>query len=110
MSNLLKTNLSYIQLLAYTKSKPQREALIQTVTRDQVKTVIEITYNIINLNVPLGKKESRKLVKHITILKEIANRKNTLKKITKLIKSNHLIILLIVKAALPALQSIFLKK
>ena len=109
MSKLIKDNFPFIQLLLETKSKAQREALFQTITREQVKSVIEITYNIINLNVPLSKNERRKLVRHIDLFKAITNKKKSLKSRTVLIRSNQANTLMVIKAAFPSLQKIISK-
>ena len=106
MSALIKKNLNYIQLILETKSKNQQKALLQTITRDQLKAVIEITYIVLHLNIPVGKKDRQNLVKHITLLKEVSNKKNSQKKILKLIRKKLAVILLVLKAALPSSLSL----
>ena len=106
MSALVKRNLNYIRLLSECKSKPQQKALVETITRDQLKAVIEITYNILQLNVPVSKSDKRKLARKVSVLKQISNRKNSLKQTRILLTKNISTTLLIVKAALPVLLTL----
>ena len=107
MSDPVKRNLCFLQLLGKTNSKLQRKALLDTITRDQLKAIIEITYNVIELSVPVPKSERKKLVKNIGILKEIGNKSSTQKKVLVLVKQNPTLIVLLVKTVLPTLESLF---
>ena len=96
-----------MQLLGKTKSKLQQQVLLETITRDQLKALREITYNIIDLSVPVPKSQRKKLVKNIVVLKEIANKKNSQKKALAWVKENQALIILVIKVVLPALESLF---
>ena len=104
MSKIIKDNFSYLKLLVETKSRIQKEALINTITRDQIKCVIEITYNIVHLNIPLTVSDRRKLVRHVSVLKDIINRKKSFKKVGEIIRRHQSVVLLVTKTALPTLN------
>ena len=104
MSKIIKDNFSYLKLLVETKSRIQKEALINTITRDQIKCVIEITYNIVHLNIPLTASDRRKLVRHVSVLKDIINRKKSFKKVGEIIRRHQSVVLLVTKTALPTLS------
>ena len=59
MSALIRKQISFIRLLSETKSKLQKNALLDTITRDQIKAIIEITYNVLHLNVPVSKTDKK---------------------------------------------------
>ena len=109
MSVLIRKNISFIRLLAESKSKNQQKALLETIIRDQVKSVIEIAYNAIHLNVSISTQAKEKLLKHISVLKEIGNKKNSQRKITLLVKKNRTAVIVLIQAVLPALENILKK-
>ena len=105
MSALVRGNLSFIRLLMSTTAK-QQKALIDTITRDQVKSIIEITYNIINLRIPIAQADRKKLIRHISLLKDIGLKKQSIKKKTDLIKSKKGVIISMLKAVINTVEKI----
>ena len=105
MSNRVKQNLCFIRLLAETTSKAQRKALLETATKQQLKTLVEITYNILQLHFPVSKTYQNKLIKRGHVLEGIVDRRKKERQRDRYIKKHLSTILLIVKASLPALNA-----
>ena len=105
MSALVRRNLSFIRLLISTNTK-QQKALFNTITREQVKSIIEITYNIINLGIRVSPADRTKLIRHVTLLKDIGIKKQSIKKKTVLIKSKGKIIISMLKAVISTIAKI----
>lgn len=105
MSALVRRNLSFIRLLISTNTK-QQKALFNTITREQVKSIIEITYNIINLGIRVSPADRTKLIRHVTLLKDIGIKKQSIKKKTVLIKSKGKIIISMLKAVISTIEKI----
>ena len=105
MSALVRRNLSFIRLLISTNTK-QQKALFNTITREQVKSIIEITYNIINLGIRVSPADRAKLIRHVTLLKDIGIKKQSIKKKTVLIKSKGKIIISMLKAVISTIEKI----
>ena len=105
MSALVRRNLPFIRLLISTNTK-QQKALFNTITREQVKSIIEITYNIINLGIRVSPADRTKLIRHVTLLKDIGIKKQSIKKKTVLIKSKGKIIISMLKAVINTIAKI----
>lgn len=105
MSALIRRNLPFIRLLISTNTK-QQKALFNTITREQVKSIIEITYNIINLGIRVSPADRTKLIRHVTLLKDIGIKKQSIKKKTVLIKSKGKIIISMLKAVISTIEKI----
>ena len=105
MSALVRRNLPFIRLLISTNTK-QQKALFNTITREQVKSIIEITYNIINLGIRVSPADRTKLIRHVTLLKDIGIKKQSIKKKTVLIKSKGKIIISMLKAVISTIEKI----
>ena len=73
MSSVVKSNLCFLQLLVKTQSNLQVKALLYTATKSQVKCLMEIAFNIIDLSVPVPKLQRKKLLKNIDVLKQKVN-------------------------------------
>ena len=105
MSVLVRQNIPFIRLLISTTAN-QQKALINSITRDQVKSIIEITYNIINLHIPVAQADRKKLIRHISLIKDIGLKKLSIKKKTDLIKSKKRIIIAMLKAVINTVEKI----
>ena len=101
MSALVKRNVNFIRLLADKITKAQLKAIINTISRDQLKALIEITYNI-----PISKANKEKLLRRSRILKSLVDRTKSQRKVLKIVKANHTTVAIIAQAALPALLTL----
>ena len=106
MSALVKRNVNFIRLLADKITKAQLKAIINTISRDQLKALIEITYNIVHLNIPISKANKEKLLRRSRILKSLVDRTKSQRKVLKIVKANHTTVAIIAQAALPALLTL----
>lgn len=58
-----------------TPSQAQRKALLDTITNEQLKALVEVTHNLLQGNIPLTEAQKRKLRKHKTFLKILGDPK-----------------------------------
>jgi hypothetical protein len=73
----LKRNLTFLDLLVKAK-KPQRSALINTASNDQLQCICDCAVNILNENIPLTDSQYRKLSRVQKHIRYIANSKDQL--------------------------------
>jgi hypothetical protein len=81
-SERLKRNLSTLDVLCKA-SRPQREAIIETATRDQILCICDCANNILAETVPLTDKQLRQLKRYQSLIRylgETKNHKNTTNK------------------------------
>lgn len=93
-------------MLGETSSRVQQKALLLTATKDQLKTIIEVAFNLLHLNIPVSKTYQAKLVKRQSVLKALVDRRKSQKELFKFLKKNLSTVILIVKAALPGLVTL----
>ena len=106
MSSLIKNNIIYIHLLGLTSSKTQRKALLQTATKDQLKSLIELVYNVLYMRIPIAPHYQRNLKKKQSLLESLINRQKSQRYKFNTLRKNPAVIVLIIKAALPTLSTL----
>lgn len=72
---LMKKQVWYLHLLMTTASAPQRKALLDTVTQDQLRALTETTHNVLQGNIPLTEGQKRQLRKHKKFLRILGDPK-----------------------------------
>ena len=96
MSSLLKDNASYIALILNTSSKTQAAALLDTATREQIRTLDEICRNLLSL--PLSSTSKQTIDTKRTFLTRFTNPKLTSSAKGKLISKHYRLMLTILFA------------
>ena len=69
----MKRQIWYLHLLMTTTSSAQRKALLDTITNEQLKSLTEVTHNLLQGNIPITEAQKRNLRKHKTFLKILGN-------------------------------------
>ncbi len=82
--------------LFITTNKFQRKAILKTITRYQIKTLVEIAYNLLKGNISLNSVEKKKFIKHREFFRQLSNRKLSLKNKKQLLLRNLSALLLLV--------------
>lgn len=86
MSKIVKEK-EYLTLLAKTKNRKSRNALIDVATASQINALSELIINILNANIPLTSKTKNRLTRYKSDLRQLCrktlstkNRKHLLQK------------------------------
>ena len=107
MSTLVRKNINFLVLLADDSiSREQKKALLKTSSKEQLKAIVEITYNILQLQFPISKVYKSRLIKKGRDLETITDRNK--KEIERycFIKKKLNTVTLILRAALPIIKSL----
>ena len=75
MTSLMKRQIWSLHLLMTTPSATQRNALLDTISNEQLKSLTELVFNLLKGNIPMTEAQKRKLRKHKTFLKILGNAK-----------------------------------
>ena len=110
MSELVKKHNHYIYLLSETSSSHQRKALVDTITKEQFRALSQVIVNALHLNIPLEKSVVSKLKSHHKTFVVLNDQKVGVRKGLKVFKGRYNIVIYMLKAALPTLRSIEMKK
>ena len=94
MSNFVAKNHAFIRLLAETPNKQQRQALLETATRDQLRALSDICLNIclgrFNKEIDaIGKQKKKKFIKNILPIQKVATKSVSLKEKRKALSQAH---------------------
>jgi hypothetical protein len=96
MSLLLKKHAPFLRILQTTTSRLQRKALLDTITNDQLKVLVEVTVNVLRGALPLTKSYKVKLQKHKKLIRALGDQSISLKtKKTLLCRQGQAIALLL---------------
>ena len=96
MSQLLKGNADYINLLLSTPKRIQAIALLDTATPGQVNTLMEIAKNVLHL--PLSPGAKLAIAKRKRFLEDLANNQKSIRSKSRLLSKHHRLILEILSA------------
>ena len=105
MSTLVKKHWCYFQLLMSTTSKLQRRQLVDTITNDQLRALIQIVVNLLQNIIPLTPSKKTHLKKHRKVIRQIGESSISLKKKKELLCKQSSAIALLLKSVEPALRS-----
>jgi len=103
MSKTVKKNVPFLQLLKETSSK-QRNILLDHLTPEQLKTILELVTNLLRPEFPLSKHFEDKLKRHKSFLRQLGHPGISNRQKRELINKRGAIIVLIVQATLPFLK------
>ena len=108
MSNCLKNNLSFLTLLKETESEEQRQALLETATPSQIRSLTEICHNILYSHCKLDKVSRKKLQKNKKLLQKVASPSKTFKSKRRFVSQRgggifNVLLPALLSAVLPAL-------
>lgn len=79
MSARLRKNSDLLRVLQRANPK-LRQAILAAIDNDTVRCLSECCYNIVNGNITLTPQQKRKLTRHKTAIRELANKKVALKR------------------------------
>jgi hypothetical protein len=106
MSGLVKRQSFYFHLLKDTKSKIQRKVLLDSITKEQLQALIEITHNLLQGVIPMTSSHKKKLSPHRKFLRMLGDPKGSLQnKRVKLCHRSSVIVLLL-NAVWPTLKTV----
>ena len=74
MVELIKQQGQFLKLVVHT-TPAQRKALLQTITRQQLKAVCQIAYNILRFTIKLNSSEKARLKRHKRFVHLLGNKK-----------------------------------
>ena len=104
MSELLKQNGNFIDLVLSTPKRLQAVALLDTATPDQVRTLAEIARNVLHL--PLSPEARLTINKRRHLLEKLSNQKLSTRRKADLISKHHRLILEVLHAIKVPLQEL----
>lgn len=104
MSRLLKSQREYFELFTSKTSGQQRQALLDTITRDQLRALVQIVVNFLHQTLPLPPTVLAHLKRHKRILRRIADTSLALKEKRKLLRTREKIVTDFLRAVEPSLK------
>lgn len=104
MSKIIKEK-EYLTLLAKTKNRKNRNALIDIATVSQINALSELIINILNANVPLTPKTKNRLVRYKSDLRQLCQKTLATKSRKQLLQKGG-ILNVILPLAISALSSL----
>jgi hypothetical protein len=105
MSKLVKKHVSYLHLVHLTTSRLQRKALLDTITNDQLKVLIEVTVNLLRGVLPITTAQKSKLKKYRKLIRLIGDQTVSLKTKKDALCRQGQAIAVLLKAVEPALKT-----
>ena len=105
MSKLVKKHTSYLRLFSDTTSKLQRQALLDTITDDQLRALSEVTINLLQGILPITAAQKEKLGKYKKLLRLIGDPSVSLKKKKISLRRQAKAVALLLTSVEPALKT-----
>ena len=105
MSTLIRQQRHFLQLFVHT-SPTQRNALLSTVTKDQVKALSQIAHNIIQGVIHLNAIEKKRLVGHRRLVHLLGKIKLGYKHKQRLVRNKQRVLTTLVAVALNYLEPV----
>jgi hypothetical protein len=105
MSQLLKKHAPFLRILQTTTSRLQLKALLDTITNDQLKVLVQVTVNVLRGSLPLTQSYKVKLKKHKRLIRALGDPSISLKTKKKLLCRQGQAIALLLKSVEPALKT-----
>ena len=109
MSKRLQTNQPFLQLLSRSSAK-RRKTLIKQATKEELISLFEICFNILEGNLPLESHMYKKLKRQRRTLETLADKKVSLRHKKKVAQQKGGFLGTVASIALPLLASLLLKK
>lgn len=104
MGQVVKKNADFLRLVLSTPSRVQRASLLKTVTPNQLLALGTIATNLLQGSLPLTSNYKKKLKRHRTIIRIIADKKVSLKRRKQALQPK--VVVLLLQAVDPVLRSI----
>ena len=104
MSKLVKKHWSYFKLLMST-TKGQRKVLVDTITSEQLRALVQIVVNLLEYVLPIKPSMKPQLKKHRNIIRQIGNKTISTNKKEQLLCRQSGLIVILLKSIEPALKS-----
>ena len=103
-SSVMKKNVWYLHLLMTTSSPSQRRGLLDTITNEQLKSLTEVTHNLLQGNIPTTETQKRNLRKHKTFLRILGNPKVSFSQKREALCQKGAVVVTVLKIAAPQLR------
>ena len=103
-SPVMKKNVWYLHLLMTTSSSAQRRALLDTITNEQLKSLTELTHNLLQGNIPITETQKRNLRKHKMFLRILGNPKVSFLQKREALCQKGGVVVTVLKIAAPQLR------
>lgn len=87
-----------------TSSTAQRRALLDTITNEQLKSLTEVTHNLLQGNIPMTETQKRNLRKHKIFLRILGNPKATFSQKREALCQKGVVVVTLLKIAAPQLR------
>lgn len=108
MSTRIKANTPFLHLLARSGTR-RRKNLLKQATKEELSSLFEICLNILRGNIPVKGKDYEKLKQQRHLIRELANKRVSIKQKKKLINQKGGFIGSLVAIALPVLTQLLRK-
>ena len=108
MSYAVKSQRNYFALLTSKTSDKQRQALLDTITKEQLRALVQIVVNFLQQTFTLSSTVLTHLKRHKRLLRNLADTKTTLKDKRKLLRRRAKTVNEFLRAVNPSLK-IYLK-
>ena len=105
MSQRIRKNITFLQLLLSTH-RPQKKALLNTISTDQVKAIGEIALNILHGVIPLTAKQKKLLSRYKDTIRVIGHKKKSQRRKKTVLVKNIKALELLLKSVEPILKSL----
>lgn len=69
---IVMRNLNFLKKLTSTRSCRQRNALIQNASRDNLLSLVDVCFNVLEANIPLSRQRKTALRKHAELIRSIS--------------------------------------
>jgi hypothetical protein len=100
----MKRQIWYLHLLMTSTSSAQRKALLDTITREQLKALTEVTHNLLQGNIPIAEAHKRRLRKHKSFLRILGDIKVPVSQKRDALCRKGTVVASVLKAAAPQLK------
>ena len=104
MSKLIKSHWPFLQLLMKSESKHQAQVLVQTISNNQLRALLEIIANVLVGNIPITKSYKKLLAPNKKAISLLADKTVSVKDKKQIIAKKLSVIINLLKAANPVLQ------
>jgi len=100
----MKKNVWYLHLLMTTSSTAQRRALLDTITNEQLKSLTEVTHNLLQGSIPMTETQKRNLRKHKSFLRILGHPKASFSQKREELCQKGAVVVTLLKIAAPQLR------
>lgn len=107
MVRRILTNKKFLEYFLDVNSKQQKH-LLKGASPEEINTLCEATYNVLNKNVPVDDQTKRKLRRHRNTISELTLKRRPISKRRKILIQRGGFLPIVLKAVLPILASALL--